>query len=295
MAFEHGWLWVPTAYSIWQFIRVAKYFCMPFAILYTLYEFLFADGPYPFQKRRVLYIKTGKKWPYATSLKTDLGDEESNGCYLISRSNRKYALKGDDYINLHTIDVKKPDLYCTEMDMLGGGCYIINKLEYGEALETYLKPENTEELLEMRVLLYQSDEINKNFMRLFSMIPLLLQANRLKNWSIAFSIIIILIDLSSNVLEKRCWVPMKSKLKNLIRSLLAKVKNRNLRSSISLYLSSISLSLMYRDNFTCNFKKVIPKEIVWIMPNTFLEGDELQGFDNYQVPTEIYNLPDEEI
>lgn len=254
---------------------------MPFAIAYTLFEFILVNGPLPFQKRRVFYIKIGKKWPYSTGLKTNLGDETEKGCYIIRRNQTTYALKSVDYINLHTIDVKKPDLYCTERDLLGGNLYIINKVEFGEALEAYLKPEYKEEVLEMRVLLYPSEEINKNLMRLFSIIPLLLQANRLKNLSIAFSIIIVVIDIFSNIVEKRWWVPTKLKLKNFIRSHLAKVEKRSLRSSISKYLSSISLSLLHCDDFTCSFKKVVPEEIIWIVPNTYLHGCEVEGVENY--------------
>ncbi|KAG0601245.1 hypothetical protein M758_11G096300 [Ceratodon purpureus] len=271
MAFTKNWLWWQTGYSIWQFIRVAKYFRMPYAICYTLFGLLFQNGPYPFEKRRVFYIRKGGKWPYATGLKE--GDKEVNGCFVIQRTLcTRYALKEDDYYNLHTIDIKNPHLFCSERDLLWGNLYIINKLEYGEALETFLKPENKEEVLRMRVLVYPSEEINKNLMRLFSIIPLLLQANQLKLLSIIFSISIIVVDLLSNILEKRCWIPTKLKLKDYIRWGLTKVKSRSQRSAISKYLSSISLSLLHSDNFTCNFKRVVPGEKVWIMPNSYLDG-----------------------
>ena len=284
MAFTNNWLWWQTGYSIWQFIRVAKYFRMPYAICYTLFGLLFQNGPYPFEKRRVFYIRKGGKWPYDTGLKE--GDKEVNGCFVIQRMCTRYALKEDDYYNLHTIDIKKPHLFCSERDLLGGNLYIINKLEYGEALETFLKPENKEEVLEMRVLVYPSEEINKNLMRLFSIIPLLLQANQLKLLSIIFLISIIVVDLLSNILEKRCWIPTKLKLKDYIRWGLTKVKSRSQRSAISKYLSSISLSLLHSDNFTCNFKRVVPGEKVWIMPNSYLDG-----FKNYcRAPLRIYDM-----
>lgn len=254
----------------------------------------FFGGPYPFQKRRVFYIRTGGKWPYATKLKR--GDVEQNGCYRVKRNFTTYALKGNEYKNLHTMDVKKPDLFCTERDMLGLGVYIINKVEYGEALEAYLKPENTEELLEVRVLLYPSEEINRNLTRLFGIVPLVFQANQLKNWSAAFSIIIIIIDFISNVIEKHAWVPLKLKLKDFIKSQLAGFKNRSFRSSLSKYLSSVSPSLLYTDNFTCNFKKVVPGEVVWIMPNTYLEGEKSAGFYNPGFDSiERYRMTPEEV
>ncbi|KAG0557049.1 hypothetical protein KC19_11G099000 [Ceratodon purpureus] len=270
---------------------------MPYAYFYTLIGFFFQHGPFPFHKKKVFYIKNGVKRPPPIGWKEKYQvDKYQDGCnieqrYRVSyvapkKEQVSYVLKNEDRYNLRTIDTKKPHLFCSERDLLGGNLYIINKLEYGEALETFLKPENKEEVLEMRVLVYPSEEINKNLMRLFSIIPLLLQANQLKLLSIIFSISIIVVDLLSNILEKRCWIPTKLKLKDYIRWGLTKVKSRSQRSAISKYLSSISLSLLHSDNFTCNFKRVVPGEKVWIMPNSYLDG-----FKNYcRAPLRIYDM-----
>ncbi|MCO5608657.1 hypothetical protein L7F22_062871 [Adiantum nelumboides] len=249
-------------YAVWQFVRVAKFFRVPGALVYHLWLWITKrefKGCKPFSRQTIVQVVQGTKWIYNARVENCLRDDDirlNEGHYLQRRRNVDYVVLQKDVAFCNILDRHSKVagnnntcmFLCAEADLILPNVYIADAYEWAEGFEKFLQEGASGLILRANVLLMSSREhfLNQNFMRLLSIFPLMLQAKGFDYISIYASICIIVLDQLSYP-ANHVWTLFLDLMVDLGKLLISRIPYVKMRQFISTFMATISPRLAFSD------------------------------------------------
>nr|ABR17450.1 unknown [Picea sitchensis] len=198
-------LWLQAGYSLWTFLRNAKFFRIPFILLSMAWHGYNATW---FGQRKYLLLdgrsrETGGDW-------SDYDTEEERKSHSFSLENShdmKFKLKETDYRFCASFETGKPLKFLhyathyqivTEDIVLVGKWHLVKSAK-PESMLDYVLTGGTIKSCEEYCLVdnTSSELLNDNFMRILSILPLALQAKGYDQFSTLVSATLVIMDIFS--------------------------------------------------------------------------------------------------
>jgi hypothetical protein len=198
-------LWLQAGYSLWTFLRNAKFFRIPFIVLSMAWHGFNATW---FGQRKYLLLdgrsrETGGDW-------SDYDTEEERKSHSFSLENShdmKFKLKETDYRFCASFETGKPLKFLhyathyqivTEDIVLMGKWHLVKSAK-PESMLDYVLTGGTMKSCEEYCLVdnTSSELLNDNFMRILSILPLALQAKGYDQFSTLVSATLVIMDIFS--------------------------------------------------------------------------------------------------
>ncbi|MCO5608658.1 hypothetical protein L7F22_062872 [Adiantum nelumboides] len=287
------------AYAIWQFIRVAKFFRVPGALVYHLWIWIAKPefkGCKPFSRQTIVQVVQGTKWIYNARVEDCLRDDDkklNEGHYLQRRRNVDYVVLQKDvaYCNIldrhsQVADTNNTRMFlCAKADLILPNVYIADAYEWLEGFEKFLQEGASGLNLRANVLLMSSREhfLNQNFMRLLSIFPLMLQAKGFDYISIYASICIIVLDQLSYP-ANHVWKLFLDLMVDLGKLLISRIPDVKTRQFISTFMATISPRLAFSDQLVRNFYFVRKNETVLLFGTSCAEFFHVDSMQDLEAP-----------
>ena len=244
-------LYLQTAYTVWVAVRSAKFFKIPYVLVSSLWH----DGPLaslPFKRKVANMVHDG---PLIPECRRDNGlfeSAETGGRSVVTSMDEngtllKALVDLTEVRNLRSLNSMMTDtVFSKERDMLLPGLTLVKSIRKSEVFELYLEGYRPQ-LYEEHCFVDQSSglELNQDFMKLVSVIPIYLQAKNLNSESIVATLLIVVFDFFSyypNVF----WQHFKMKLFYFSKLGIAKM-SLHARQYLHIFLSNISDGFMYSD------------------------------------------------
>jgi len=158
-----------------------------------------------------------------------------------------------------------PDCFAVASDLLLPGLAILDRISLLDGLKMMCQGNYIPSTRKTRFLAVpdRGEELNQNFMRVLSTIPLMAQAKGYDSFSLWVSIVIIVIDQLS-LLFNRIWEGFKNMLVYLFKLFMLKARFQpQTRELICTFFSTWSKRLMYSDGVRMNFIRVKKGEMVY--------------------------------
>ena len=304
MAISPSVLWFQFAYSLWQFIRVAKFCRLPYALFAHTVMWILGKWSHPFALRTYMTLGTGRAKYYLstqdlpgillTARSSDDGTKkrinvvQSNpevACHLTCLTFTKpvkYELciksaPPSPNINLSPMNEsfvwnylqERPECFATVSDLLWPGFAIVDRIGDLDGLKMICQGEYIPDTKTVRFLAVpdREEELNQNLLRLLSIIPLMVQAKGYSDLSVWISVAIIAVDQSS-LFFNWMWQLLKHYLFDLFNLFMIRVGCKfrpKTRETVCTFFSTISLRMMYTDQVVRNFIEVKPGDVVYTM------------------------------
>lgn len=280
--FKGGLLWFQFAYSVWQFIRVAKFCRVPYALLAHTVMWLIGRWGRPFAYRSYLVLEQGRTKFFIPKGNQDqyLGNRGSSVVEELELAEAPHLrclhLKAADYklcgtaLELQNSFVwnylrDDPDCFAIAWDLLWPGFAILDRISPLNGLQLMCQGDYIPGHRRTRFLAVpdRGAELNQNFLRILSIVPMMAQAKGYDNLSLWVSIVVIVIDQLS-LLFNKLWDAFKSILVFLFKIFMLKTKFQpQTRSTICTIFSTLSTRLNYSDVVRMNFIRVNKGDMVY--------------------------------
>lgn len=280
--FKGGLLWFQFAYSVWQFIRVAKFCRVPYALLAHTCMWVIGLWGRPFAYRSYIVLEQGRTKFFIPPENQDwyLEDRGSSvveelelagaphlRCLHLKAADYKlcgspYELQNSFVWNYLRDD---PDCFAIASDLLWPGFAILDRISLVDGLQLMCQGDYIPSTRRTRFLAVpdRGEELNQNFLRILSIVPLMAQSKGYDNLSLLVSIGIIVIDQLS-LLFNKLWDAFKGMLVYLFKIFMLKAKFQpQTRSTICTIFSTLSTQLMYSDVVRMNFIRVNKGDMVY--------------------------------
>lgn len=221
-------LYLQTAYTVWVFVRSAKFFKIPYVLVSSFWH----DGPrasLPFQRKIAHMVHDG---PLIAKCRRHNGlfawVEKGGRSVVTYRDENGTLLKAlvdhKDVKYLRSLNSMMTDtVFSKHRDLLLPGCTLVKSISKSEVFALFLEGYRPH-LYEEHCFVDQSSglELNKDFMKLVSVIPIYLQAKNLNSASIVASLLIVLFDFFSYY-PNLFWQHFKKKLYYVSKLWIAKM------------------------------------------------------------------------
>lgn len=304
MAISPSVLWFQFAYSLWQFIRVAKFCRLPYALFAHTVMWILGKWNRPFALRTYMTLETGRAKYYLTPqalpgiLETvrssddrtkkhvDVVDSVPESaphltCLTFTKP-VKYELciqSAPPFFNSDSSTINesfvwnylqvRPECFVTVSDLLWPGFAIVDRIGDLDGLKMICQGEYIPDTKTVRFLAVpdREEELNQNFLRLLSIIPLMVQAKGYTDLSVWVSVAIIAVDQSS-LFFNWMWHLLKRYLFDLFKLYMIRVGCKfrpETRETVCTFFSTISPRMMYTDQVVKNFIGVKPGDVVYTM------------------------------
>jgi hypothetical protein len=253
--------WLQTAYSIWVFLRDAKFFRIPYAVISSLWHGkLFCSLPLSKQEYYVMVKGDERKDGGIGSqhwIDEDTCEEKPSGDFVTVILKKEKAFDGSsirvlvragNILRYRTL-IKKFYEYpiCTREDHLVPGLVIMRRLDATEMTQKFIDGYSPRLKKKYAFIDNSSGErLNDNFMKMLSVIPIALQARGFDWPSVYVFFAIVLFDFFSYV-PNNLWHLFKVFLFYSVKSLIAKLRNENTRVFLHDFLSTISENFAFCD------------------------------------------------
>lgn len=263
-------------YSIWQFIRVAKFFRVPSALCYHSFLWMVNKAGRPFAPLRFcqLTMDGGEFWHLRNPQLAPDEDEVVIPNFTVSRRNRSSKFLVDDLglQRLHFMDNDRPACYTSHYDILLPNIAVVDVLDDDEGMERLLDKRYSFKVIESRCLLMSSREhfLNQNFMRLLSILPLVMRAKGYNVESAGLSVLIILLDQLSYPANK-IWHSFKEGFVFMVRWCLQSIKTDKKRLYASVFMSTLTPRFGFCNEIRNNYYWVKRGQRVSVYTNSCLK------------------------
>jgi hypothetical protein len=254
--------WLQTAYSIWVFLRDAKFFRIPYAVISSLWHRkLFCSLPLSKQRYYVM-VKGDQRKDGGIGrqffINEDTCEEKPGGDFVTVILKKEKAFDGSS-IRVLVRDENKlryrwlirkfyEHPICTREDLLVPGLVIMRRLDATELTQKFIDGYIPRLKTNYAFIDNSSGErLNDNFMKMLSVIPIALQARGFDWPSVYVFFAIVLFDFFSYV-PNNLWHLFKVFLFYSVKSLLAKIRDENTRVFLHDFLSTISENFAFCDN-----------------------------------------------
>nr|ABK25270.1 unknown [Picea sitchensis] len=198
-------LWLQAGYSLWTFLRNAKFFRIPFIVLSMAWHGFNATW---FGQRKYLLLdgrsrETGGDWSHY-----DTEEERKSHSFSLENSHdMRFKLKETDYRFCASFEMGKPLKFLhyathyqivTEDIVLMGKWHLVKSAK-PESMLDYVLTGGTMKSCEEYCLVdnTSSELLNDNFMRILSILPLALQAKGYDQFSTLVSATLVIMDIFS--------------------------------------------------------------------------------------------------
>lgn len=256
----YDWLlWAQTAYAVWQFIREAKFFRLPFLVLFSFLTgrlskslpkkreiYCFLDNPEVFVEKKISHLSV----PSLTNVIAELPTRDE--IKVIGVDNNTVILQGHRASVLQrAMQLIEGGTFCdNKVDVLLPGLYLFN---ISGMLSVFNNITSGKTCWVLKVNCFvdfsPKDVLNQNFLRLLSITPLVAQARHMDALSLYLSFFIILLDINSFYANK-VWKFAKGQLYRQVKLLIsANVQSDSRRQFVHTFLSTISDDFMYCDTY----------------------------------------------
>ncbi len=205
-------LWFQTAYAVWQLVRVTKFLRLPFIFLSTIWN---GWGATTLKTRTYLMVDSkmlGRaRWDIDPF---DIQEFEFHSAHQVTSfkaGGRQYRFCGDDGSGrvLRYLKCAETMPFVTDEIDLVEGVTLVKAADYRRQLRNVLMGARVVTKTERCIVdNTNSDGLNVNFMRVISILPLVMQAKNFNTASILVSLGIIIMDLNS-VWCNMVWVRFK--------------------------------------------------------------------------------------
>ncbi|KAG0623276.1 hypothetical protein M758_3G161700 [Ceratodon purpureus] len=250
-------LWFQMAYSVWQFMRTAKFFRLPYVMVSSVW-----NGIDSWIKTRNLIMMRDdlgldnfhdqdsllSKLPEGTKT-LDVGtnvEVSFGGSYkcLTSRHRAAHMMQLRQFKNTN-----RQLQFGRDDDLLWPKAHLIRSVSFEHAMDHVLAGKGYDiSLATASFFDYSSKQVvNQNFVRFASIWPLILQARSYDFWSVIFSIVIILMDLFSYWANK-VWKFVQYWISRLVKWMISQVPSRERRIFLFTFMATIS-TWFYCQNF----------------------------------------------
>lgn len=265
----HWVLWLQAAYSVWTFLRNAKFFRIPFITISKLWH---GHERTWFRHRKYLLLdgmtrETGGDWE-------DYDTEEKRKSHSFSIDNNydmRFKMNNKDYRFCASFETGKPLKFLdfakhhqlVTQDIVLMGRYHLVKAVQPEAMLKYVLTGGTMKTCEEYCIVdnTSSELLNDNFMRILSIFPLVLQAKGFDQLSTLVSAIFVVMDIFSYYFNS-VWQFLKSITFKHTKLLLARLDVRH-RVFIHELLNTGSDSFMFcDDSVKKSYHKKVDKFVV---------------------------------
>ncbi|KAJ7540159.1 hypothetical protein O6H91_10G003200 [Diphasiastrum complanatum] len=240
-------LWFQLFYSVWQFIRTAKFFRLPYVLLSSLWHGL--DSCYKVRKLVLMQdIPLDPVLPNTTS-------SEVMSCDDIDGFNCKLSFNIDPSEYMYVSDMiraRHMEMLCGEYfratlqfgvddDLLWPDGHLIRRLDFYQAMDHVSSGKGYAIEPDVACFFdYSSKQVlNQNFLRFVSIWPLILQAKHFDFWSVMLSIVIIFMDVFSFWANK-AWKFVQYWLSRFVKWIISRFSNRDTRVFLHTFMSTIS-------------------------------------------------------
>ncbi len=241
-------LWFQTAYAVWQFVRVTKFLRLPFIFLSTIWngweattvktrEYLVVDSK---------MLESATRWGGIDREEFDFYSAQQDTCFKASGTQYRFCGNdGSGRILRYLKCAKTMPIVKDELDLVEG-VKLVKAIDYRRQLRNVV--------MGARIMCKtgkcivdntNSDGLNINFMRVISILPLVMQAKNFNTASIFVSLGIIIMDLTS-VWCNMVWVLFKRSVFYWTKRGLS-LLGRNPRVIIHHILATGTDSFMYCD------------------------------------------------
>lgn len=198
-------LWAQAAYSLWTFLRNAKFFRIPFILLSMAWH---GYNPTWFRRRKYLVLdgtsrETGGDWQDYDTVE----EKESHSFVEVNPHDMKFKLQEKEYRFCASFEMGKPLKFLhyakhyqivTEDIVLMGRWHLVKSVKSETMLHYVLTGKPIKAREEFCLVDSTSSELlNDNFMRILSMLPLALQAKGFDGFSTLVSAILVIMDIFS--------------------------------------------------------------------------------------------------
>ncbi|EFJ14835.1 hypothetical protein SELMODRAFT_423480 [Selaginella moellendorffii] len=253
------WLWLQFSYAVWQFLREAKFFRIPSALIYHTFKWLTDPifGP-PFSTATFGLVVQGQKWTYPMTVEHQLDSSDTrlgnSAHFLQRRRGTAYIVDYSAICSSYILKRHGTQFICSKVDHLLPQLCIADAFAWGEGFDLFMAEGATIETFTKRVLLMSSREhfLNKDFTRLLSLLPLMLDANGYGVASRFASVGIIALDLLSYP-ANRMWMAMKDVMVGCARLWISRIAKFTHRDFVTTFLCTISPRLRLCDQVVRNF------------------------------------------
>ena len=244
-------LYLQTAYTVWVFVRSAKFFKIPYVLISSFWH----DGPLaslPLKRKVANMVHDGPLIPECRRHNGLFESVDTGGRSVVTYTDEngkllKALVDLTEIRFLRSLNSMMTDtVFSKYRDLLLPGLTLVKSISKSEVFELYLEGYRPQ-MYEEHCFVDQSSglELNQDFMKLVSVIPIYLQAKNLNSASIVASLAIVVFDFFSyypNVF----WQYFKKKLFYFSKLWIAKM-SLSARQYLSVFLSSISDGFMYSD------------------------------------------------
>lgn len=297
-------LWLQFGYALWQFIRVAKFCRVPYAVLAHTFMWIIGQWGRPFARKTYFVLGAGREKFYVigasvpsildgletrpTGTKKTLRATKTSpplapqlACVSITQPVR-YSICFREapkfYSESSTVNESfvwnylrdKPDFFAEVSDLLWPDFAIVDRIGALEGLKMICQGDYIPQVVKRKRFLSVPDrelELNQNFMRLLSTIPLVAQARGYQTLSVWISVAIIIIDQLSLVFNW-VWQWFKRSLYHLFKLFMIHIGGLfppRTRETLCTFLSTISPDMMYSDQVVRNFIRINKGDLVYTM------------------------------
>lgn len=243
-------LYLQTAYAIWVFVRSAKFFKLPYVLISSFWH----GGPLaslPFKRKVAVMVHDGPTIVECRQYNGLLSWVKCGGRTVVSYSEsgriKKLIIDNEELDNLRSLNSMMVDTVFTQhRDLLWPGCSLLKRISKSEVFQLYMDGYKPEKSFENCFIDQSSgEELNRDFMKLISVVPIYLQAKDENSASILAFFLIILFDFFS-YLPNRLWQHFKKNLFYFSKILIAHMSLKK-RKFLHVFLSTVSNGFMYSD------------------------------------------------
>lgn len=249
-------LWFQMAYSIWQFIRTAKFFRLPYVTLSSSWH-----GFDSWYKTRKLILmldevdvdkdavsEAGPQFllssPHPGMTIDEVGDYNVEVSFFDLQTPAYYTCLTSKQRAAHMVllqNYKRMVQFGRDDDLLWPKVHLIRRLSFEDAVSHVLSGKGYATGPQVVCFFdYSSRELlNQNFLRFASIWPLILQARHYDFWSIVFSLFVILMDVLSYGANK-LWRFVQYWISRLVKVVVLQFSNRETRVFLFTFMGSIS-------------------------------------------------------
>ncbi|KAJ7517891.1 hypothetical protein O6H91_21G044600 [Diphasiastrum complanatum] len=271
-------LWFQLFYSVWQFVRTAKFFRLPYVLLSSLWHGL--DSWY--KPRNLIIIKDVPTDPLPSrEVSSEAIDEFNFKVSFNDGSENIYVadkMKACHMEMLNESFLKQHANFGVDDDFLWPGGHLIRRLDFYEAMDLVSSGKGyvTEPAISCFFDCSSKQVLNQNFLRFVSIWPLILQARHFDFWSALLSVVIILLDVFSFWANKG-WEFVQYWLSRFVKWIIARFPNPDTRVFFHTFMSTISTQYDC-SNFVTNEASVKVMTKVLIMSNIRVNKHKIQAF-----------------
>jgi hypothetical protein len=249
-------LWFQFAFSVWQFLRDAKFFRIPYIFIYNTFLLFSPFWGLPTVKT-VYVLNAGSDEVFNSRFVDFIPLHCSRYRLLKTKLNtsvfkiKKNVFESDSYKDsLFDLLLEPGSVVVSgdDFDILVPGLYIFRRMKEDEIARS-MKRSGAVKVLTARFFLDTTPRavLNKNFLRLVSVIPLMLQAKKYPLESEMFSILLVFMDIFSYFFNS-IWQNFKFLLYKNVKLLISFSKSERRRVFWHYFLSTVSKGFMYCDN-----------------------------------------------